>query len=44
MKCSVISLTNFYTLNKYELSYAVCKRLSADKLKINKNQQKEIYA
>jgi methylenetetrahydrofolate reductase (NADPH) len=35
---------HFYTLNKYELSYAVCKRLSADKLKINKNQQKEIYA
>ena len=34
---------HFYTLNKYELSYAVCKRLIADKIKIRKNQPKELY-
>ena len=34
---------HFYTLNKYELSYAVCKRLIADKIKIKKNQPKELH-
>jgi methylenetetrahydrofolate reductase (NADPH) len=33
---------HFYTLNKYELSYAVCKRLIADKTKIKINQLKEL--
>lgn len=34
---------HFYTLNKYELSYAVCKRLIADKINIKNNQTKELY-
>jgi len=34
---------HFYTLNKYELSYAVCKRLISDKIKNKNNQQKELY-
>ena len=34
---------HFYTLNKYELSYAVCKRLNSDNIKIKNNQQKELY-
>ncbi len=34
---------HFYTLNKYELSYAVCKRLISDNIKIKNNQQKELY-
>lgn len=35
---------HFYTLNKYELSYAVCKRLIGDKIATQNKQQKELYA
>ena len=35
---------HFYTLNKYELSYAICKRLVGDKIATQNKQQKELYA